>query len=169
VPKHVRVSQVERQPGRHRVAVEQVTDRLFRERVPTSLSAAKQVRAAIGRTHCEVRTEELLTPAMERVPVAFAALEARDPDLVALDVGQLDERDFPSSQSMSVREIEEEQVADVLLGNAREEALNLLFRVVLDWPLLARAAGPCSASFASRRWALPLGMNGDFAGNPGFH
>jgi hypothetical protein len=106
---------------------------------------------------------------MERVPVPFAALEARDPDLVALNVREFDERGFTPSKSVSVREIEKEQVADVVLGDEREEALNLLLRAVLDRPLLARSAGPCSASSAARRWALSLGMNGDFAGNPGFH
>ena len=101
--------------------------------------------------------------------MTLAALEARDPDLVTLDVLHLDERGFTPSQSVSIREIEKEKVADVVLGDEREKALNLLFRVVLDRPLLARAAGPCSASFAARRRALSLGMNGDFAGNPGFH
>jgi hypothetical protein len=73
------------------------------------------------------------------------------------------------AQSVAVREVEKEKIANVLWRNGGEKTFDLLFRVVLDRPLLARSAKGCSASSATRRRALPAGMNGDFAGNPGFH
>ncbi|MEO8379553.1 MAG: hypothetical protein ABI779_07795, partial [Acidobacteriota bacterium] len=89
--------------------------------------------------------------------------------LIAFEIFQLEEHRFTATEAVSIHEIEEEQVASVVFGNRGEEAFGLFNRVVLDGSLLARTAGPSAASPASRCWALPLGMNGDSAGNPGFH
>jgi hypothetical protein len=165
----MRVPKISREVGRRRVALEQVVDRFLRERILASLLPAEQVLASIRWAHVEVRAEELSTPRVERVPVRVTALEPCNVHLIAFEIAQLKEHCFTATEAVSVHEIEEEQVASVVLGDRGEEAFGLFNRVVLDGSLLARTAGPSAASRASRCWALPLGMNGDSAGNPGFH
>jgi hypothetical protein len=169
VAEHMCVAKVPREVGCRRIALEQIVDRLFRERILASLLPAEQVLASIRRAHGEVRTEELSAPRVERVPVRVTALEPGNVHLIAFEIAQLKERRFATTEAVSVHEIEEEQVAGVVFGDRGEEAFGLFNRVVLDGSLLARTAGPSTASPASRCWALPLGMNGDSAGNPGFH
>ena len=95
--------------------------------------------------------------------------EACNEDLVPFDVAEFEQGCFTSAQTVAVCEIEEQQIADVLCGNRGEEAFGLLFGVVLDRSLLPRPIELCSASTTTRCRAFSLGMNGDSAGNPGFH
>lgn len=169
VTEHMRVPKISREVGRRRVALEQVVDRFLRERIFASLLPAEQVLASIRWAHGEVRAEELLAARVERVPVRVTALEPCNVHLIAFEIFQLEEHCFTATEAVSIHEIEEEQVASVVFGDRGEEAFGLFNRVVLDGSLLARTAGPSAASPASRCWALPLGMNGDSAGNPGFH
>ena len=99
----------------------------------------------------------------------LAAFEPCDEHLIALEVTEFQQRRLAPPKAVPVHEIEEKKVANVLFRDCPEETLGLFLRVVLDRPLLARAACPYPASTATRSGPFPLGMNGDFAGNPGFH
>ena len=169
MPQHVDVSQVLRESCGRRVSLKEVVDRLLRQWPARALLSPKQVGTTICRPDGEIRTEQLPASRMERVPVRVAAFEACDEDLIAFDIAEFEQRCFTSAQAVAVREIEEQQVTDVLFRNLSEEAFGLLLRVVLDRSLCPKPIELCSTSSATRRWALSLGMNSDSAGNPGFH
>ena len=163
------MAQFARKIGRCRIALEEVVDRFLRERVAPALLPAEEVRAAIGGAYGEVRAEKLSAPNVERMPMRVTAFEPCDEHLITLEVAQLQQCRLAPPKAMPVHEIEQKEVADVLRWNCLEEPLGLFLRVVLDWPLLAWAACSYPASPATRTRPLSFGMNGDFAGNPGFH
>jgi hypothetical protein len=100
----------------------------------------------------------------------LTAFETRNPNLVFLKIPKLHERCFASPKTVAVDEVEQEEIAYVLDGNRSEEALDLILRKMLDRTLLTRAPNPSGTpATAPRRTAFPLCMNGDSAGNPGFH
>lgn len=137
----VRMPELGWDAGRPRVELEQVADRSFGERFGTTTPAAKQVSARVGRTQLQIGAEEPLAASVERMPVRIAALEPPDPNLIVVDVRDLHERGFAAPQAVAVHEIEEEEVADILGRDLREEGLDLFAREELDRPL--------------RRWSAP--------------
>lgn len=169
VPENVRVAQLAREIGCGRVALEEVVDRFFRQRVAAALLAPEKIWAAIGGTYGEVGAQELPAARMHRMPVRLAAFEPGDEHLIALEVTKLQQGCLATSKTVPVHEVEEKEVADVLFRNRLEKALGLFLRVVLDRPLFARSACPYAASPATRSGLFARDMNGDFAGNPGFH
>jgi hypothetical protein len=105
----------------------------------------------------------------------LAPFEPSDPDLLALDIIEFDERCFPAPQPVPVCEIEEEEIADVPFGNDGEEALNLNDAEMLDRALVAHAIATLPmAPFRTAAWLraptlVRFRMNGDITAFSGFH
>jgi hypothetical protein len=105
----------------------------------------------------------------------LAPFEPCDPDLVALDIIEFDERCFPAPQPVSVREIKEEEIADVPFGNDGEEPLNLNDAEMLDGTLVAHAIATLPmAPLRTAAWLrtptlVRFRMNGDITAFSGFH
>src|SRR5438132_14318549 len=107
------------------IQLKEIADRPFREGLQTAPAAAEEVRRRVVAPHDEVGAEKPFAPGMEWVPVGVAIFEARDPNLVALDVGDLEENGLTAPESMPVHEIEEEEIASVPLRNLHEQLLEL--------------------------------------------
>ncbi|HUP60764.1 MAG TPA: hypothetical protein VNA69_10135 [Thermoanaerobaculia bacterium] len=92
-----------------------------------------------------------------------------------MDIIEFDERCFPAPQPVPVREIKEEEIADVPFGNEGEEALNLNDAEMLDGTLVAHAIttlpmAPLRTAAWLRAPALVrFRMNGDITAFSGFH
>jgi hypothetical protein len=105
----------------------------------------------------------------------LAPFEPGDPDLVALDIVEFDERRFPAPQPVPVREIEEEEIADVPFGNDGEEPLNLNDAEMLDGTLVAHTIATLPmAPLRTAAWLraptlVRFRMNGDITAFSGFH
>src|ERR1051326_6280752 len=90
VPKRMHVPQLQRDLRSSGVQLKEVADRTFGEGFHPVPPAAKQVRRGIVASNREVGMEKPLAPWVKWVPVVIAIFEARDPYLVALDVGDLE-------------------------------------------------------------------------------
>jgi hypothetical protein len=105
----------------------------------------------------------------------LAPFEPGDPDLVALDIIEFDERRFPAPQPVPVREIKEEEIADVPFGNDGEEPLNLNDAEVLDRALVAHAIATLPmAPLRTAAWLraptlVRFRMDADITAFSGFH
>ena len=140
MPHRVRVSQVRRNAGRARVQLKEVADRACREGFPAPESPAKEVAAGIGWPYLEIRAKQLLAAPVERMPVRISAFEAPHPNLIAAEITELDESGFAAAKAMPVHEIEQEEIANVLCRDLREERLDLFTGEKLDWLLRRRTS-----------------------------
>lgn len=149
MPHRVRVSQVRRNAGRACVQLKEVADRARREGFRAPESPAKEVAAGIGRPYLEVRAKQLLAAPVERMPVRIAAFEPPHPNLIVAEITEFDESGFAAAKAMPVHEIKEEEIADILCRDLREERLDLfagekfdrlLRRRTTRFPMPARCA-----------------------------
>lgn len=131
--KRVGVPEFGRDAGRARVELERVANGSLGERLTTASSAAKEVGAGVGRTNLEISFQEPLAALVQGMPVRIAALEPPYPHLIAAHIRDFHEGGFAAAQPVAVHEIEQEEIANVLLRDLREEALHLLEREEFDW------------------------------------
>src|SRR5437763_15876480 len=117
------VPQLRRDLRSRGIQLKQVADRPFGERLQTAPAAAEEVRRRDVAPHDEVGAQKPFAPGMEWVRVGVAIFEARDPNLVALDVGDVEENGLTAPESMPVHEIEEEEIARVSRRNLQEYRL----------------------------------------------
>src|SRR5205085_9214802 len=121
-----------RDASRTRIHVERVDYWSLGERLSTEWSAGKEIGAGVGRASMEIGFVELLTALVQRMPVRVTALGPPYPHLIAPHIRDFHEGDFAAAQAMAVHEIEQEEIANVLLRDLREEALHLLEREEFD-------------------------------------
>lgn len=129
----MRVPELGRDAGRPCVQLERVANCSLGERLTTATSAAKEVGAGVGRTNLEVGFQEPFGAPVQRMPVRITALEPPYPHLIAAHIRDFHEGGFAAAQAVAVHEIEQEEIANVLPRDLREEALHLLEREEFDW------------------------------------
>src|SRR5436305_9974191 len=106
----MRVPELGRDARRPSVQLERVANGSLGERLTTASSAAKEVRAGVGRTNLEIGFQEPLAALVQRMPVRVAALEPPDPHLIAPHIRDFHEGGFAAAKAMAVHEIEQEEI-----------------------------------------------------------